>query len=478
MKALGTVRLSHSTDESTSPVRQRGRIDWWTGGQQGAVLVAVAEDIDVSGAVSPFDREQLGPWLTDDPPQAWDVLVAWKLDRVSRSALDTLKLFEWLEARGKRLVCVDDGIDTGTSMGRLFGKLAAIFAEMERDTIIARTRASRQELRAQGRWAGGAPPFGYAAVQLDTGGWKLDKHPVEAPLVVEMASRVAQGASYESVAAWLTAEGVRTPRSDNRRNVWHGVTVRRLLGNSVVRWGRLTTHGRVLEHVDYAEPLLTPELAARLDLAMQARARGGSPGRVPTKWLTGIVRCAGCGANMYADAPRRHKSGTYSYYRCRSKIHPGKAGQACDMPNIRSEVVDEVVAREFLASVGGEELVERVVVPGADRRAELESVKGRISRLAKMFDSGVLDDTDDDEFLASLAALKARRREIEAAPYVADAVEYQPTGVYVFDAWEESNNDARRAMLLDYGARLDVRRDGTGDERCRFSLWVPTAAAG
>jgi site-specific DNA recombinase len=80
------------------------------------------------------------------------MLVSWKLDRVSRSALDTLQLFQWLEQRGKRLVCVDDGIDTGTSMGKLFGKLAAIFAEMERETIIARVLDSRRELRAQGRW--------------------------------------------------------------------------------------------------------------------------------------------------------------------------------------------------------------------------------------------------------------------------------------------------------------------------------------
>jgi site-specific DNA recombinase len=67
LNALGTVRLSHSTDESTSPARQRQRIDWWTGGNA-ATPVDVAEDLDVSGSVSPFDRDQLGPWLTDRPP--------------------------------------------------------------------------------------------------------------------------------------------------------------------------------------------------------------------------------------------------------------------------------------------------------------------------------------------------------------------------------------------------------------------------
>jgi hypothetical protein len=145
------------------------------------------------------------------------------------------------------------------------------------------------------------------------------------------------------------------------------------------------------------------------------------------------------------------------------------------MPNIRSEIVERYLEAEFLAAVGGDELLERVVVAGSDNRDELESVKGRIGKLAKMFEAGVLD--DDEEFAGSLAALKARRRELEASPVVPDTVTYHPTGVDVFDAWEEGNADTRRGMLFEYDARVAVRRDGDGADRCRFALWVPTAVA-
>src|SRR5690606_34795862 len=170
--ALGSIRLSRLHDTSTSPERQREVIRRWSV-QNELNLVHITEDLDVSGSVNPFERDELGPWLTDTPPQPWTVLVAWRLDRVSRSALDTLRLLEWLEARGKRLVTVDDGIDTGTQMGRLFVQIAGIFAQLERETIRERTLASRQALRASGRWGGEAIAYGYKATRDDTGGYRL-----------------------------------------------------------------------------------------------------------------------------------------------------------------------------------------------------------------------------------------------------------------------------------------------------------------
>ncbi|MPY81226.1 MAG: recombinase family protein, partial [Actinophytocola sp.] len=138
MGILGAVRLSKYTDTSTSVERQHEVIRWWSDGHDGE-LVHTTEDIDVSGSVSPFERDGLGPWLTDpEKVRQWEVLVAWKLDRISRNARDTLELLTWAEANGKRIVCVDDSIDTESEMGRFFLQLAAIFAELERKTIAAR----------------------------------------------------------------------------------------------------------------------------------------------------------------------------------------------------------------------------------------------------------------------------------------------------------------------------------------------------
>jgi hypothetical protein len=76
MRLLGTVRLSHDVDESTSPARPREQIAGYS--QLNAhQVVAITEDLDVSGAMSVFNRSQLGPWLAHGgevtPGEGWTV---------------------------------------------------------------------------------------------------------------------------------------------------------------------------------------------------------------------------------------------------------------------------------------------------------------------------------------------------------------------------------------------------------------------
>ncbi|WP_454040032.1 recombinase family protein [Corynebacterium afermentans] len=87
--------MSRLTDESTSLERQRELFQKWAD-QNGHEVVAWAEDVDVSGSVSPFDAPDLGKYLTEDGAREWDVLAAWKLDRLARKAINMNKLFEWI----------------------------------------------------------------------------------------------------------------------------------------------------------------------------------------------------------------------------------------------------------------------------------------------------------------------------------------------------------------------------------------------
>jgi site-specific DNA recombinase len=88
MRLLAVVRLSDLTDETTSPERQRTKISTYARLHDHEV-VGVAEDF-VSGAISPFERPNLGPWLrrSDD----WDGLIVAKCDRLTRSLLGFLVL--------------------------------------------------------------------------------------------------------------------------------------------------------------------------------------------------------------------------------------------------------------------------------------------------------------------------------------------------------------------------------------------------
>lgn len=91
-----------------------------------------------------------------------DMVVAAKLDRVFRSALDALQMVEEFRKRGVRLHLIDLGGDiSGNGLSRLFLTIAAAFAEAERDRIRERVATVKADQRQRGRYLGGRVPFGY-----------------------------------------------------------------------------------------------------------------------------------------------------------------------------------------------------------------------------------------------------------------------------------------------------------------------------
>src|SRR5258708_18300286 len=93
MRLLGVVRLSDITDETTSPERQLDKITTYAH-LHDHEIAGVAQDLDVSGAVPPDRRPQLGPWLKR--LDEWDAVIVAKFDRLSRSVRDFAKFCSWL----------------------------------------------------------------------------------------------------------------------------------------------------------------------------------------------------------------------------------------------------------------------------------------------------------------------------------------------------------------------------------------------
>lgn len=85
-----------------------------------------------------------------------DTLVIWHLDRIGRNLREIVNNVHDLNSRGINIVSITQKIDTSTTMGRAFVYITAMFAEMERDRIIERTRAGLEAARARGR-NGGRP---------------------------------------------------------------------------------------------------------------------------------------------------------------------------------------------------------------------------------------------------------------------------------------------------------------------------------
>jgi DNA invertase Pin-like site-specific DNA recombinase len=477
MRVLKALRLSSASDASTSIERQSERVDWWAEGNDGTI-VGTAEDVGVSGAVAPFDRPGLGPWLTDTPPAQWDVLVAWKLDRISRSAGDTYNLLHWCQKRNRRIVCVDDGIDTATTTGRVFIQIAAIMAEVERSAIQERILSSRDKLRRSGRWPAGTPPFGLVATPREDGGYTLvhdlscavadcDGHncpPEHAAYVIARkivgdfidgvpTQRIVDKLNEQKI---LTNHGLRARqkgRTKDKPGTWRQSTLQSLLRSPALR-GYLSHKGDLIYGDDglpipSGDRIITEaewrEIQARFGNHVRPRFRPESP------LLAGIVYCR-CGHRMYGSVERRgrRKDGTpkeYRYYKCADRQHHA---------TVKRDHLDQWAEALFLDEVGDLEQTEEKILPGNHTSARLEEAQNAFEALVSQ--AGTMRSKAArkklQEQLDSLDKLLAELEEQEDTP---DRTVRVGTGTTFREAWEaDTSVEGRRKMLLDAGVRITV----------------------
>ncbi|AXH00549.1 recombinase family protein (plasmid) [Deinococcus wulumuqiensis] len=107
-----------------------------------------------------WDRPELHKAL--EQLREGDVLVVWKLDRLSRSLKDLLTLLEQIEGQGAGFRSLTENIDTTTPAGRMMMQMVGSFAEFERAMIRERTRAGLEQARSQGRVGGRRPKLNAA----------------------------------------------------------------------------------------------------------------------------------------------------------------------------------------------------------------------------------------------------------------------------------------------------------------------------
>ncbi len=102
-----------------------------------------------------WDRPELQRMI--DQIREGDVIVVWKLDRLSRSLKDLLAFMEKIDAAGAGFQSLTEAIDTTTPAGRMMMQMVGVFAEFEREIIRERTRAGLERARKKGRHPGRKP---------------------------------------------------------------------------------------------------------------------------------------------------------------------------------------------------------------------------------------------------------------------------------------------------------------------------------
>lgn len=152
-----------------------------------------------------LERPGLKLLLTDIEAGKVDVVVVYKIDRLTRSLADFAKLVDAFDAKSISFVAVTQQFNTTTSMGRLTLNVLLSFAQFERELSSERVRDKIAASRAKGKWTGGTIPFGYR-----TDNKKLVPNEAEAKTVRYIFGRYLELGSFEPLVLDLDAKNIRT----------------------------------------------------------------------------------------------------------------------------------------------------------------------------------------------------------------------------------------------------------------------------
>ncbi|MFJ6946424.1 recombinase family protein [Streptomyces wuyuanensis] len=473
LRYLACLRLSADSDGSTSIEWQRGVIRHHVSSPDlSGVLVGEAEDTDVSGSLSPFKRPRLGSWLTSRADE-FDVIIAARMDRLTRRPTHFNELLEWAQGNGKFIVCVEEGFDLSTPEGKMMARMTAVFAEAEWDTIQARILNGVQGRLENRSWLTGAPPTGYRIKAVEGGRRKVleidqDFH----PYVEEIFRRVREGQSTHRIARDFNGRGVLTwgdhlrklKGEETKGTQWQATIINKFIRSPWVS-GVYTYKGEVVLD-DRGEPVILPvrplatmgEWVDLVDRIKPAPRLEGTESRTGGKsLLAGIARCGECNSPVTSLLGSGHtrKDGTkvpgHRYYRCSNKF---KGGACASGLYVRSDVLDTWVDQEIQASVGAWDMYERAG-RGPSQERELQSAKARLENLEANYLAGGFDGEGQGESymrmhkgLSARVALLARQEEERANP------ELKATGRKYGEVWEAKDQEDRREFLRTYEVKV------------------------
>lgn len=175
------------------------------------------DDGGYSGAT--LERPALKRLVADIEAGRIDVVVIYKIDRLSRSLTDFVRLMDVLDRYGASFVSVTQTFDTSDSMGRLVLNILLTFAQFERELMSERVRDKKASMRRKGLWVGGLPPMGFIRK-----GDRLVIDPERAEWVRHIYRRYLELGSAEKVAKEMRDRGCVTRRFRSKKGQWRGGT--------------------------------------------------------------------------------------------------------------------------------------------------------------------------------------------------------------------------------------------------------------
>lgn len=421
--------------------------------REGHEIYNLYEDRGISGK-NITNRPGIKQLLHDVTENKFDLVIVWKLNRISRKLLDILNIVELLNKHNIAFRSLTENFETETPSGKLQLNIMGAIGEFERETIAENVKMGLLARAREGRWNGGVV-LGYDLVELPNDGKKrkntrLEINEKEANTVKRIFELYSQGYGYKAVVNRVNKEGYKT-----KRNKQFAVsTVKEILQNPVyigkirynVRqdWGkkrRSNINANPILSDGQHEPIIDMQTWNKVQVILKERSKKHNKVYDSEFPLTGILKCPVCGAGMtISRSTSRRKDGTkkvLEYYSCGNWKNKGTA--VCNSNSIRVEVADEYVLNKIMNLIN-DKVILRKVVDNINRNKstkikpileELNSLTKEIDKLnikknknIELFEDGILDKTELSTRVKSInddiEKLKYREQELRQEVQLAE----------------------------------------------------------
>ena len=375
--------IRRSTDESHQPYTLRAQTDSIANyvKSQGPEwqIVSMHED---SASGKSMKREGLETLLSRARDNEFDIVVVYKIDRISRRLRDFVEIIHLLNEAGVSFRSVTEPIDTASPMGRAFMNILAVFAEFESDLIVERTVAGMNKKAELGEWCGGTVPYGYSNMKKEKTLIANEKEAAIVERIYQLYVKRRMGA--RSIAKKLNTEGHRTKNSRN----WSVDAIIRIL-RSPLYTGNIIRNGKV--YPGKHSYIVTPQIWENTQQILNERRDSHSLRRSNGSdyLLSGLLRCSRCKASLVGmSAYGRNKR--YDYYCCSCRTRYGE----CDLPRMSKQKLEEAILGQLREILQNDNLVTKLVkkvnersrVKAPDFQRQLRLVEQKIIRTENLAD--------------------------------------------------------------------------------------------
>ena len=291
--------------EFNSCEAQKEKIYSFIKSQENMEVFKIYSDPGFTGAN--INRQALIEMIQDIKQNKINVVVSYKIDRLTRSPKDFYQLIELFEKYNVDFISVTERFDTSTPSGRLLRNIMLTFSQFERELASERTRDKMLQRAQKGMWNGGIVPFGYKAVDK-----KLVIDNRRAEIVRNIYDSYIENQSIAKVISELLTGNIK----DSKGLTLSKSRIYNILRNPIYT-GKIKYDGKLLK--GNHRPIVSDEI---FDIAHKIhRKRVKKLHLHKNHSLTGLIKCKECGSFMtpcYTNKKSYRRTRRYYYYRCTS----------------------------------------------------------------------------------------------------------------------------------------------------------------